>query len=137
MRDRVKNIQWGGEYVSQRRPSVEELIQRIDQLLNVLNMIREDLQEISELLRGVGPPTVVTPTPAEGVRTVEEVRGLFPEELGQMLTFEEERGYIIIKPRQYLGSENFAKIASIVRGSGGEYISAGKESHFRVSKETR
>ncbi len=116
---------------------MEELIQRIDQLLNVLNMIREDLQEISELLRGVGPPTVVTPTPAEGVRTVEEVRGLFPEELGQMLTFEEERGYIIIKPRQYLGSENFAKIASIVRGSGGEYISAGKESHFRVSKETR
>ena len=31
-------------------------------------------------------------------------------------------------------AENFAKIASIVRGAGGEYISAGKESHFRIPK---
>jgi len=54
-----------------------------------------------------------------------------------MLHFEEEAEYIIIKPRRFLGSENFAKIASIVRGAGGEYISAGKESHFRVSREMR
>ena len=52
-----------------------------------------------------------------------------------MLFFEEADKYVIIKPRQYLGSENFAKIASIVRSEGGEYISAGKESHFRVPKE--
>jgi len=42
---------------------------------------------------------------------------------------------VIIKPRQFLGSENFAKIASTVRGIGGEYISAGKESHFRVPRK--
>jgi hypothetical protein len=34
-----------------------------------------------------------------------------------------------------LGSENIAKIASAMRGMGGEYISAGKDSHFRVPKK--
>ena len=51
------------------------------------------------------------------------------------LSFEEKGDYIIIKPKQFLGSENFAKIASAVRGMGGEYISAGKDSHFRVPKK--
>ncbi len=60
---------------------------------------------------------------------------MFPSELGDLLSFEEEDNYIIVKPRQYLGGENFAKIASIVRGAGGEYISAGKESHFRIPKK--
>jgi hypothetical protein len=31
-----------------------------------------------------------------------------------------------------LGSENFAKIAAIVREAGGEYISMGEQSHFRL-----
>jgi hypothetical protein len=52
-----------------------------------------------------------------------------------LLSFEEKVEYIIIKPRQFLGSENFAKIASIVRGIGGDYVSAGKESHFRVPRK--
>ncbi|NIV44534.1 hypothetical protein GWN49_06630 [Candidatus Bathyarchaeota archaeon] len=51
--------------------------------------------------------------------------------------FEEKKEYVSIKPRQYLGSDNFAKIASIIRDEGGEYISAGKESHFRVPKEIK
>jgi hypothetical protein len=59
---------------------------------------------------------------------------MFPQELEGLLTFNEKGDYIIIKPRQYLGSENFAKIASIIRGTGGEYISAGKDSHFRIPK---
>ena len=58
----------------------------------------------------------------------------FPEELESRLNFDEKGDFIIIKPKQFLGSENFAKIASAVRGMGGEYISAGKESHFRVPK---
>ncbi len=111
--------------------SIEELLQRIDQLLNVLNMIREDLEEISRSLKELGQQAV---TPA-GERSVEDVRALFPKELERMLDFEETEGYIVIKPRQFLGSENFAKIASLVRDAGGEYISAGKESHFRVPKK--
>jgi hypothetical protein len=39
-----------------------------------------------------------------------------------------------VKPRQFLGSDNFAKIASIVREMDGDYVSAGKQSHFRIPK---
>jgi hypothetical protein len=60
---------------------------------------------------------------------------MFPEDLDSMLSFEEKPDYVIIKPKQFLGSENFAKIASTVRGLGGEYISAGRDSHFRVYKK--
>jgi hypothetical protein len=59
----------------------------------------------------------------------------FPEELEARLSFEEKGEYIIIKPKQFLGSDNFAKIAAASRGMGGEYISLGKDSHFRIPKK--
>lgn len=134
--------------MTERKPSTEELAQRIDQLLAVLKEISEDLADISKHLKGAGAPTPVTapapltpvaavPAAAARMRSVADVRTMFPKELEDMLTFEETGKYIVIKPRQYLGSENFAKIASLVRSAGGEYISAGKESHFRVSRELR
>ena len=65
---------------------------------------------------------------------VEDTKIWFPKDLEEMLVFEDAGSYIKIKPRQYLGSGNFAKIMAIVKGKGGEYVSAGKESHFRVNK---
>jgi hypothetical protein len=56
----------------------------------------------------------------------------FPTDLAELLTAEVKGEYWIIKPHQFLGSENFAKVASVVRGLSGEYVSAGKDSHFRV-----
>ena len=130
--------------MSEKKPTAEELAQRIDQLLVVLKQIAEDLTDISKHLKVEVPaspakapaPSAPTPTSAQ-MRTIADVKTVFPSELESMLFFEDAGTYIVIKPRQYLGSENFAKIASLVRGEGGEYISAGKESHFRVPKETR
>jgi len=128
--------------MSEGKLNIEELSRRIDQLLNVLNMISKDLAEISKSLKAagaVGAPTAAPPVPVpptEGMRTVEDIRTLFPSDLETMLTFEETGNYIVIKPRRFLGSDNFAKIASIVRSAGGEYISAGKNSHFKVPRET-
>lgn len=65
---------------------------------------------------------------------VETIKSKFPEDLASLLTFEAVGEYITIKPRQFLGSDAFSKIASIVRGLGGEYLSMGKQSHFRVSR---
>ena len=128
--------------MSEKKPSAEELAQRIDQLLVVLREVSEDLADISKHLKATGAPTPApataapaAPTPTVRMRSVADVRTIFPKELENMLTFEEAEKYIVIKTRQYLGSENFAKIASLVRSAGGEYISAGKESHFRVSRE--
>jgi len=130
--------------MGEKKPSVEELTQRIDQLLVVLREISEDLADISKHLKTAGAPTPMPapaapapPTPAARMRSVADIRTMFPKELEDMLFFEETGKYIVIKPRQYLGSENFAKIASLVRSAGGEYISAGKESHFRVPRELR
>jgi hypothetical protein len=70
--------------------------------------------------------------------TAEDVRKALPKELAELLSFESTDKYIVVKPRQYLGSDNFRKIASIVRDQlGGEYVSAGEDSHFRVSREQK
>jgi hypothetical protein len=83
------------------------------------------------------PPTVPASAASVGtkLRSLDDIRMSFPEELEARLGFEDKGDYITIKPKQFLGSDNFAKIASAVRGMGGEYISAGKDSHFRVPKK--
>lgn len=54
-----------------------------------------------------------------------------------LLLFDESTSaqFIIIKPNGFLGGNNFPKIAGVVKNKlGGEYISKGKDSHFRVPK---
>jgi len=123
--------------MSGEKLETEELLQRIDELLTVLNVISRDLMETSKALKALVGTPAVAPTVApkkEKMRTIDDIKTLFPKDLEEMLMFEEKEEDIIVKPRQYLGSENFAKIASIIRDAGGEYISAGKESHFRVPR---
>lgn len=66
--------------------------------------------------------------------TVQDIRMMFPEDLDEKLHFEEKPDYVIIAPKKFLGSDNFGKLANLVRGLGGEYISLGKDSHFRIYK---
>ncbi len=128
------------------REKIEKLIEKVDELLVVLNSVSEDLRTISTSLKSIAISQMVPPSPPSPVisapKTTEiekveisDVKNIFPEDLGVLLTFEDRGDFIMIKPRQFLGSENFARIAAIVREAGGEYISAGKESHFRVPKK--
>lgn len=64
-----------------------------------------------------------------------KVSELFPEDLRGLLSFEETEDATIIKPRQFLGSDNFSKILAIVKEHSGEYVSAGKQSRFHVPKK--
>ena len=64
--------------------------------------------------------------------SVENVGALFPSNLEELLTFEKKDNTIMVRPRRVLGSDNFARIAHLVRSNGGEYISSGKQSHFRM-----
>jgi len=129
------------------REKVENLTKRVDELTVILNGIMEDLRQVSASLKSLavsqitqplaGPPApTAAPSTTERTKAIEDIKMMFPEDLENLLGFEEKEEYIIIKPRQFLGSENFAKIASIVRGIGGDYISAGKASHFRVPRKT-
>jgi len=127
------------------KENLERLVERIDELLVVLNKISEDLRTVSASIKSMAVsqitqavPQVPAPVSYEAVekkKSVEDIRMVFPEDLEHLLSFEEKGDYIIVKPKQFLGSENFAKIASAVRGIGGEYISAGRDSHFRVPKK--
>ena len=142
--------------MSSDKEKLNQLLQKVDEITVSLNKISEELRSVSASLKSLAvgqitqSPTkayTVTPTPASSPasastaappskqRSLDDIRMSFPEELEARLNFEEKGDYIIIKPKQFLGSENFAKIASAVRGMGGEYISAGKDSHFRVPKK--
>ncbi|MGA3191036.1 MAG: hypothetical protein ABSD73_00805 [Candidatus Bathyarchaeia archaeon] len=139
--------------MSTDKVKVDNLTKRVDELVVILSGIAEDLRKVSASLKslsvqqitqpvvappplslGQSPSVAGAPRPAEKSKAIEDLRTMFPEDLESMLNFEEKDDYIIIKPRQYLGSDNFSKIASVVRQAGGEYVSAGKASHFRVPK---
>ena len=131
--------------MSEEKERIEKLAEKVDELLVVLNNIAEDLRMVAASLKSIAvsrisqpaapaaPPTPETPQ-AEKPLNIDDVKMMFPEDLKGLLNFEDKGEYVKITPRQYLGAENFAKIAQIVRGAGGDYISAGKESHFRIPK---
>lgn len=123
------------------KEKLEKITKRLDELLVVLQSISEDVSDLSKSVKlAIGTKTIqssplVPKTKiAENNKSVDQVRTIFPKNLEKMLEFKEKVDYIIIKPRQFLGSDYFAKIASIARELGGEYISAGRDSHFRVPK---
>ena len=151
--------------MSNNKEKLSQIATRVDELLLTTNKITEELRAISATLKllaiektqttttttpnSTTPkqtyPTPPTPTPITNptatpqtetrLRTLDEVRMSFPEDLEAKLAFEDKDDYTTVKPKQFLGSDNFAKIASTIRGMGGEYISAGKDSHFRVPKK--
>ena len=133
--------------MSTDKEKLNQLLERVDEILLVLTKVSEDLRSISASMKSLAvgqitQPTAQAPPPAAPLprevskqRSLDDIRMSFPEELEARLGFDEKGDFIIIKPKQFLGSENFAKIASAVRGMGGEYISAGKDSHFRVPKK--
>ncbi len=138
----------GSLELSTDREKLNELVGKVEELTVKLAKVSEELKSVSASLKSLAtgqpnhpaPPTQTAPPPAppatgQKLRTLDDIRMSFPEELESLLGFEEKGDYIIIKLMGFLGSEKFAKIASAVRGMGGEYISAGKESHFRVPKK--
>ena len=150
--------------MSSDKEKLNQLLAKVEEISVTLNKVSEELHSVSASLKSLAVGQITTPPkpssaptpaahvpasapkpapapaaapPSEGpkLRSLDDIRMSFPEELEARLSFEEKGEYIIIKPKQFLGSENFAKIASAVRGMGGEYISAGKDSHFRVPKK--
>lgn len=140
--------------MSTEKEKLNNLLKKVEEITVTLNKVSEELRTVSASLKSLAvgqitaPPTTPNPAPTKtlqppqaaqtgspNLRSLDEIRMSFPEELETRLSFEEKGDHIIIKPKQFLGSENFAKIASAIRGMGGEYISAGKDSHFRVAKK--
>lgn len=100
----------------------------------------EEVQPARTYLEGVldgwlnasAPSTAQAPTTQSTTPT--KPLEIFLKDLADLLVASENGAFTVFKPRAYLGSDNFAKIASIIRDEGGEYVSAGKDSYFRISK---
>jgi len=68
------------------------------------------------------------------VRTVEDITKVFPQDLVSLLNFEDAGGNVLVKPKQYLGTDIFKKVSAIVKEFNGVYYSSGKLSHWRIPK---
>jgi len=124
--------------MGEEKVNIQELARKVDELLSVLNVISGDLAEVSKSLKAVTGPAAapaISVAPSEKKRSINDVKQAFSSELAGMLLFEESGNFIIVKPRRFLGSNNFAKIASVVRDLGGEYVSDGRNSHFKITKK--
>ena len=121
----------------EEKVNIQELSQKVDELLNVLKVVSADLSDVSKSLKSLTIQKVATSfslTPSEKKHDLNGVKEAFSSELADMLLFEESGKFVVVKPRRFLGSDNFAKIASIVRELGGEYVSAGRDSHFKIAR---
>lgn len=119
---------------------IEDADDDADSLLRTLNYIDAKLRA-----RYGGAQAKPTEGPAEAVQAgpeaeepprvgMEEVFALFPKGLLDVLTFRETEDAVVVKPRGYLGSDKFARIADIIKQHGGAYVSKGRESHFVLPK---
>ena len=70
--------------------------------------------------------------------TIDDVQRVFPDSLAGTVYFEETDEHIIVRPRGYLGPDTFKEIAEIVRDRlGGDYMSAGRDSHFLIPRRRK
>jgi len=58
-----------------------------------------------------------------------------PNELKTLLNAETKENMVILKPKRYLGTENFSKIMEALKPYEGKYVSQGKNSHFTIPLE--
>lgn len=119
-------------------------------IIELLKEIRDGaskIQQACEQLIGIfsqqaptppapSPPEPSTPAPAPApLSTLDEFKKRVGEELLGLLEIQEEEDAYKIVPKRFLGSENFIKVATAARAVGGDYISAGKDSHFKIPKK--
>ena len=95
------------------------LLEGIEEIEGILYAIREKIWQL------YGP---------RDYSNITDIELKFTTEQANKLHFELNGDHWIIKPKVYLGTELFGEIAQRIRELGGEYISAGKESHFKIKR---
>ena len=65
---------------------------------------------------------------------VRNVTEQFTEEQLEFLKVEDEGDYVVVRFNKYVPKMVFADVNNRIKGCGGTYVSAGKQSHFKVPK---
>jgi len=104
------------------------IAEKLDSLIAGQDAIMQQIEEIKQFIKGFA---------AQQNRelTVDEVKQAL-QAYEKDLVFSETDMSIIVKPSAFLGRDKFKSISSVLRSlqPATEYVSAGKESHFRVPK---
>ncbi|MBM4401359.1 MAG: hypothetical protein FJ045_05350, partial [Crenarchaeota archaeon] len=81
---------------------------------------------VEGLIDGWLEPVAAKSKPQEPKGTPEahmEIEQCFPKELAELLNFEDQGKWIKVSPKEFLGSDNFARVLTVVRELKGEYVS--------------
>jgi hypothetical protein len=60
------------------------------------------------------------------------VKDRFIDKWVERIEFSHQGNFIIVKTKQYLNDDDFKELRAVIRDMGGEYVSAGKDSHFKI-----
>jgi len=122
--------------------SIEAVLNEKDNPLEVWSILSDNAEMwfISEKTRKTkqdAKPQSAPQQPAlqakSASQAIENIRKKFPEDIENRLDFEEKNGDIIVKSKQFLGSEAFREALDAVTALSGKYVSAGRDSHFIIS----
>jgi|YelNatPaOPRAMG01_1025707.scaffolds.fasta_scaffold110208_3 metal-dependent amidase/aminoacylase/carboxypeptidase family protein len=109
---------------------MSETSEEYTRLLDVLNSLADSLEALtSKLKQNLKEIQSKTGNP----QLLEKLQ--LPKDLAKLLNVKVEGSQVVLTPKSYLGSENFAKIMEHIKPYGGTYVSQGKNSHFRIPKE--
>lgn len=67
--------------------------------------------------------------------SIEDIKIKFPKELEELLEFEEYPELVTVRGKRFLETGDFRKVSAIVKSLGGEYVSNGAKSHFKVPRQ--
>lgn len=115
--------------------SNEQIKAKMQEIKELASKLAEACEQLVQILTTGRAPPVAPAAPKPEVSITAELQKRLDPALYNMLTISEEGEVIIVKPKGYLGTDNFIKLATVVREFGGEYVSAGRESHFRIKRK--
>jgi len=132
--------------------SMEAQIGEKDNPLEVITILSDNIEmEYIALQQKKQPPKEPFKSPMEAANNAQreretiaktekpadpmiKVRSLFPEAIENRLdfTWANQGKEILIKPKEFLGTELFAQVHKTITANKGTYISAGRDSHWTV-----
>lgn len=118
--------------------------QILDELKNLNSLFSkaagkaETFQNTTPQTQPTPPPVSNLPAPAKPIEMTQRVKEIIAalEPVKDLLIIDLEKStmFVLVKPAQFLGSDNFSKVNNLIRSIGGRYVSAGKDSHFEIPK---
>jgi hypothetical protein len=93
--------------MSSDKEKLSQLLQKVDELTGQLSKIQTELRTVSASLKSLAVGQITQPAtqdsePSGKIRSLDDIRMSFPEELETRMAFEDKGDYVMIKPKEYL-----------------------------------